>query len=227
MDWTASVDNYCERLDASFWSEPVNALTNIAFLLSALLCWRMIGAHRDPGARLLTLVLALIGLGSFLFHTHAERWAGLADVLPILAFILIYIALATRRFFGAPLWVGLLAAAAYVPLSGLVSGLIAGLVGPLNGSVSYLPVVLAIGGYAIALRTRAPETARGLAIGVGLLCLSLGFRSIDAAICGALPLGTHFLWHLLNACMLGWMIRVYLYHALPTGPGLAPGMRPG
>jgi hypothetical protein len=25
-------------------------------------------------------------------------------------------------------------------------------------------------------------------------------------------LGTHFLWHLLNAVMLGWMINVYVRH---------------
>jgi len=27
-----------------------------------------------------------------------------------------------------------------------------------------------------------------------------------------LPMGTHFLWHLLNAAMLGWMIEVYARH---------------
>jgi hypothetical protein len=27
-----------------------------------------------------------------------------------------------------------------------------------------------------------------------------------------IPLGTHFLWHVLNGIMLGWMIVVYLRH---------------
>jgi hypothetical protein len=27
-------------------------------------------------------------------------------------------------------------------------------------------------------------------------------------------LGTHFLWHILNALMLGWMIEVYRRHRL-------------
>ena len=31
------VDVYCERTDFSFWSEPINALTNIAFLIAAAL----------------------------------------------------------------------------------------------------------------------------------------------------------------------------------------------
>ncbi|SDT92452.1 hypothetical protein SAMN05428979_0445 [Stappia sp. ES.058] len=34
MDWTASVDAYCERVGTAFWAEPVNALTNAAFLVA-------------------------------------------------------------------------------------------------------------------------------------------------------------------------------------------------
>jgi len=30
------IDNYCERIDPSFWSEPVNAMTNLAFIVAAL-----------------------------------------------------------------------------------------------------------------------------------------------------------------------------------------------
>ena len=46
--------------------------------IAALIAWRLIGARRDPGARLLTLVLAAIGVGSYLFHTHAQVWALIA-----------------------------------------------------------------------------------------------------------------------------------------------------
>ena len=73
--WTgfARVNGYCERTDASYWSEPLNAVSNAAFLIAAALCWRMTG--RDPGARLLVVILAAIGVGSYLFHTHARIWA--------------------------------------------------------------------------------------------------------------------------------------------------------
>ncbi len=78
-----------------------------------------------------------------------------------------------------------------------------------------VPVLLA--GYAAALWRRAPQTARGLALGAGLLGLSITVRSLDMPLCGSWPLGTHFLWHLLNALMLGWMIEVYRRHMLATG----------
>ncbi|WP_306415992.1 hypothetical protein [Tateyamaria sp. Alg231-49] len=73
-----------------------------------------------------------------------------------------------------------------------------------------MPVLIAI--YAVLLWRRYPKLARGLLIGVGILMLSLTFRSIDDALCDRLLVGTHFAWHLLNALMLGWMIEVYVRH---------------
>ena len=104
----------------------------------------------------------------------------------------------------------LAAAVAFVPLSGLVGAAIARAFGPLNGSVGYMPVVLLIVGYALALGRRAPDTARGMAAGAGILALSLGFRTVDEAACGAVPIGTHFLWHLLNATVLYLLLRAAL-----------------
>src|SRR4051794_38853327 len=100
--WSDPVDLYCERLDASFWAEPVNATSNAAFLIAAgaaFLRWRRAGASDVP-ALLLIGVVAVVGIGSFLFHTLATRWSELADVLPIAAFIYGYFMLAMRRFLG-------------------------------------------------------------------------------------------------------------------------------
>ncbi|MEM1352958.1 MAG: hypothetical protein AAGF27_11480, partial [Pseudomonadota bacterium] len=78
-----------------------------------------------------------------------------------------------------------------------------------GGSAGYAPVALLIFLYAGFLRNRLPEFARGLAIGAVILVVSLAFRTIDEPVCGAVPLGTHFMWHILNGVMLGWMIEVY------------------
>ncbi len=208
MDWFRAVNSYCERTDAGYWSEPLNAISNGAFLVAAWLAWRLASRAGDRAGQALALILGAIGVGSYLFHTHAQVWAMMADVVPIQIFILVYLALATVRLFGVPWWGGVAAAAAFVPASALVAGAIGALAGPLNGSTGYLPVPILIALYALALRRRAPEAARGLAIGAGILALSLVFRTIDAAACVAVPVGTHFLWHLLNAVMLWWMIRV-------------------
>lgn len=211
MEWSAAVDAYCERTGPEYWSEPLNAVTNLAFVLAALLMWQ--GVRTLPLGRAMCVLLAVIGIGSWLFHTHATRWAGMADVVPILLFILLYVFAASRDFIGLPtLWAGaaVLAffpyAAATVPLFGMIPGL--------GSSAGYAPVPVLILGYALMLRRSAPATARGLAIGAAILTVSLTFRTLDGPICDRVPIGTHFLWHILNATMLGWMIAVYRRHML-------------
>lgn len=218
MDLTQHVDGYCERLDPSFWSEPINAVTNAAFLIAAIYMWR-----RSDGlflAKLLCIVLFAIGVGSFLFHTFAQTWAGIADVLPIILYILVYIFAATRDFWNQRAWIAGLAVVLFFPYAALLSPLFAQIPG-FESSSAYGPVPLLIFAYAFGLRNRAPETAKGLAIGASIVCLSLFFRSIDEPLCNVLPFGTHFLWHILNGIALGWMIEVYRRHMLarPTKLG--------
>jgi hypothetical protein len=213
MDWFERVDIYCERTGPDYWSEPVNALTNAAFLFAALVMARRLRGHRLPLAWAMVAVLAAIGVGSFLFHTHANRLTGLMDVLPILAFILLYVFAATRDFLGARPWLAGLAVLAFFPYAAALVPVFARIPG-VAVSAGYAPVPLLTLLYALVLRRRAPETARGMALGAGILVVSLFFRSIDRAVCDAFPLGTHFLWHLLNALMLGWMIEVYRRHNL-------------
>ena len=79
-----------------------------------------------------------------------------------------------------------------------------------------VPLLLVI--YASFQRVKAAGVSRGFLIGAGLLALSLTFRSLDETLCSALPIGTHFMWHLLNGVMLGWMIVVYRSHMLASAP---------
>ena len=216
MDWFRSVDNYCERIDPGYWSEPVNALTNAAFVIAALWAWRLAARAGDRGAQVLAVILCLIGIGSYLFHTHAQIWTLWADVIPIQVFILVYVCLATVRFFGLPWWGGALAVAAFIPYAALSARGLSSLIGSMNGSIGYVPVPILIAGYAVLLWRRRPETARGLAAGAAILAVSLVFRTLDPGICETWPLGTHFMWHILNAVMLGWMIRV-MVRSQPTG----------
>ncbi|MGR3483921.1 MAG: ceramidase domain-containing protein [Paracoccaceae bacterium] len=206
---TEFIDIYCERTGPEFWSEPVNALTNAAFVLGTLWVWR--SSAPWPVARLLAGILAAIGVGSFLFHTFAVGWAALADVLPILAYILVYVYAANRHYWGLPGWASAAGAAFFVPWAVVLTPVFEAL--PFfHVSAFYWPVPLLIAIYAGLLWRRHPATARGLAVGVAVLCASLTFRSVDMAVCAALPLGTHFLWHVLNGVMLAWMILVLVAH---------------
>ena len=218
---------YCERLDAGFWAEPFNAATNAAFLvaaLAALLLWRRQG-RRDKVVLVLILLVFAIGIGSFLFHTMPNGWTVMADVVPIQLFAFGYFAFALRRYFGAS---ALVTAAGTLAFFGLALALsYAGralLPPPASGSAGYAAFFLGLIGMAAAL-PRQPALSlqrKFLALAGIAFAVSLTMRSIDFAVCVGLPLGTHWLWHLLNALVLYWLLRA----AALSEPAVRP-MRAG
>ena len=220
MHWTRPIDAYCERLSPAFWAEPVNAVTNLGFILAALILWRR--SAGQPLAQVLSAILCVIGIGSFLFHTQAVAWAAIADTAPIGGFILLYLFAINLQVCRWPLWAAALGTAAFIPYAIALTSVFAAL--PFTAiSAVYWPVPLLILLYAAVLWVKVPATARGLASGAAILILSLIFRSLDQSLCPVWPIGTHFLWHLLNALMLGWMIEVYCRHRragqVLAGPG--------
>lgn len=215
MELTDYIDGYCERLAPGLWAEPINAVTNLAFMIVAVIMWyRCFGM---PLARALCAVLFAIGVGSLLFHTFATRWAAIADVTPILMFVLLYIFAVNRYVWNLTLWPALGLTALFFPFAFLTHPLWVQ-VPVLKVSAGYLPIPALIFIYAILIRWRAPETSNGLFIGWAILMASLLARSLDLRLCDDIPLGTHYIWHVLNAIMLGWMIEVYRRHRLHYAP---------
>lgn len=212
MNWFVYVDIYCERLAPGLWDEPLNALSNAAFLIAAGLA--LSRNRAQPGADvpvlLLTALVAIIGLGSFTFHTFAQAWALLADVIPIGTFIFAYLGFALRRYFRSG-WCGTLAGVA--AFMAFMFGL--DLIVPahaLHGGVGYLPAVAALLGLGAALRALAHPAALAL-IGAGaLLSVSLTLRTLDLPLCAVWPAGTHFAWHILNAAVLFVLLRAAARH---------------
>lgn len=213
MEWSAQFDGYCERADFTYWAEPINAVTNAAFILAAVIMWRR--ARGLAMAEVLCLLLFAIGVGSYLFHTHATLWAMTADVLPIGAFILVYLFAVNRDVVGLRTPFALIATFGFFPYAAAVVW-ITQQHAFFQISNFYWSVPLLLCLYAMPLRHR-PGILPGFLIGAALLSLSISLRSVDEMLCPTLPLGTHFLWHILNAVMLGWMIWVYIRHMLATG----------
>ncbi len=205
--WTRPIDAYCERLDPSFWAEPVNAATNAAFLVAAAVG---LAASRgtDRGVMLLALLTAAIGVGSFLFHTFATAWAALADVAPIALFIIVSLALILRRLVGLGWGWAWALALAFVPASAMLVRALRPFVEAMIGSsVAYLPPLLALLGCTAVLWRRHHPAAPALLTTATLFAVSLTFRTLDEPLCAAWSLGTHWLWHLLNAVVLARLMR--------------------
>lgn len=217
MNWAESIDMYCERTGPELWSEPVNALSNLAFIAVAVLLWR--SADRQPGGdtRLLVGLIAAVGLGSLVFHTAATRWAAVLDIGFIGIFVLAYFQRFQVRILGkgeAAAWRGLGGFVLLAGLFGLATRALPAL--PLNGSEIYLPPFALLLFCAWRARPLAPATSPWLLRAGGLFLVSITCRAIDQAVCTAWPLGTHVGWHLINAAMLYCCMRGLLAGSAPA-----------
>jgi hypothetical protein len=204
--------HYCEQLSTQGAFEPLNAVTNLAFLLAAAWGWRALRAvpRRLPaGPRTLPLLAAAIALGSFAWHATGARWAELADVLPIAGFVLVFLASALRGVVGVGAAVSLGACCALLAAC-VAAAIVAG--DNLNGSAAYLPVLAGLCGLGLACRNRDRAAARGFALAAVLFTVSLAFRTMDLGTCALTGVGTHWLWHLLNALLLARLMTLLARH---------------
>jgi hypothetical protein len=236
MDRIGKIFAYCERgLDPAFWGEPLNALSNLGFILAGALALRELAARPAGEGRAfryaLVVLVFVIGIGSFLFHTYAEPWAATADVGPIGVFMLAYFAYALYRYVGLPAWLVPVALAGFAWAISQAMQLQCwrGQVGfslpvpafentaCLNGSLGYLPALAAmllIGGL---LAARRHPTAPYVLAASMVFMVSLTFRTMDRLWCqdvaiAGRAIGTHFLWHLLNSATLYLLLLAAIRH---------------
>lgn len=199
------MDVYCERVEAGFWDEPLNAASNLAFLVAAVAVWFL--ARRTRRAiQPLAVLLAFVGVAGLVFHTTAASWAAEVDTGSTTVFLTYYVVLFTHLFLVVPWRMAWLAGPAFLLFTALVSAVV-GYGGP--GIFLSSLLTLAVLGYALA---RSPyhelrEHTRPFLLAAGIFTVALVLRTVDTPLCGSLPVGTHFLWHLLNALALFLICR--------------------
>ena len=199
--WFNSVDIYCERLDASFWAEPINAISNLSFIVAGLFLWRL----RSPRSALMAILMVLIGLGSFSFHTYANRLTGLLDVLAIALYLVAFSYLIPRRWSSSSV---LIQVGSVLLL--IVSIFLAHLLmSHLKPALPWLPPGIYLGAwlalliYALVTQHLNKPAARFLWLAVIVFPFSLLSRQLDMLLCDSIG-PTHWLWHLLNGLTLYW-----------------------
>jgi hypothetical protein len=239
MNLAEKIFIYCERgRDPAFWGEPLNAVSNAAFLIAALVAAlhyaRTPPAERTPPALLLIALTFVIGIGSFLFHTYATRWASLADQIPIAIFMLAYLGFVLRRFLGLNWFLVVLGVAAFYAVlryAGSIDCRYDGLL-PItaatgarcfNGSLGYAPAGVVLGISAFVLAVVGHPAWRALALATLVFAASLSLRTLDIEICeltriGGRAWGSHFLWHVLNATTLYLLLRAAVRYGAVKPP---------
>ena len=206
------IDGYCERLAPGLFAEPVNALTNFAFIIAAVIVLAKPETRRYPITIALSILLGMIGVGSLLFHTFANVITSIADVTPIVLFTLTYIYAANHYFLQLRKLTAFIVTMLFLPYAWIVINIISTVMPWIGSSTSYIPILLLFPLYSLLLWQRLPIVAKSLAIAFLLLAASISFRWLDDPICTYVPLGTHFIWHILNAILLAWVIKSLTDH---------------
>jgi len=208
--------DYCERLDASFWAEPLNAMSNLFFLVSAYCVYQYMKKKRvEPSVSffvsLLAFILVCIGIGSFLWHSFATLWSELADVIPITLFIYTYLFVFVLKVLEKSYFLAVMSLLLFTLFNYLFGVCFSDKL--LNGSIAYFPALLIL--VLLSYLIKEEKEFSLMLKAIGIFMLSIVFRSVDFMVCDLIHFGTHFLWHVLNAYMLYLLVQLLILKKAP------------
>jgi hypothetical protein len=200
----------CERTHAGLLAEPLNLFSNLAFIYVAVKIYRFYHRHEDIGKRwiwdlhALTFLTFIIGVNSIIFHAYPTPITELMDTIPIVMFIMLFFASVLFRIGRVNWFQGVVCLVAFVGFSHM---LVHQFPRALNDSIGYLSSMIALVMIAVYLYLRARPASAHFMLAALVGITSLFCRAIDRVLCDAVPMGTHFLWHLLNATLLYILLR--------------------
>jgi hypothetical protein len=209
---SAHLHLYCERTQDGLGGEPVNAMSNIGFFIAAFLLLRLYRTQKTlfgtmPDVVILIWLTVAVGTGSLIFHTVATMWSALFDIIPIAFFIFFYLYVFSRtilRFRMRGAWVMFLLLAVFnITYKYYVFR-------AMDGYVSYIPTFFFLALLTLHLLIQRHPASMQIFAATALALLSLYCRTIDRSICGELPIGTHFLWHGINAMVMYILVKAII-----------------
>lgn len=198
---------YRERFGSpEFWAEPLNALSNAAFLIAASFACDLASSRRamTPTTVVLLSLASLIGFGSFCFHTIPNRLTMWLDILPIALFQLLLLWVIAHRVFSVSKQVTAVFVVAVLGSSLLLLPIHQ----ILNGSLFYLPSFLALLVFGITWMARRKSEPYLLVAAASCFALAIVARSVDWIV--PWQFGTHFLWHILNGIVVYLTLRAWI-----------------
>ena len=214
---------FCERnmaslsaQSASVLIEPLNVASNLVILLAAAALSRRAVALRESSIvpvslRALIALIAVVAFASILYHWAPMRWSYMLDVQSVHVFGLWFAACFARWMLGLPWRQALFA----IPLFGIFALTISEVVPDFGLDLArFLPAAIALAVLTVWLARRDDPAWRSFGGAAIAFALGLGFHQYDTALCGPIPTGTHFLWHLCSGVMLFLITRELLERAV-------------
>lgn len=206
----------CEAIHSKefLFSEPLNVLTSLLFVVTAFFLQRFFqkthAQHRhiphyfDLDIRILIGMVYVIGFSSSLLHSIPNAVTEFFDVISIALFIIVFFFSVMLRILRCRMRNIILAFIAFLFFT---FSSITYLHSYMNGATSYISTMAALTMVAFYLYGRGhPSAKHFLAAGqIGIVALYL--RSIDSKFCDFMPIGTHWIWHTMNAVLIAIIMR--------------------
>ena len=189
---------YCERNSIETFAEPLNAISNVAFVLCGIIFFLRKGMIKNP----LPYSVILIGLSSFLFHYIPISFFSTLDVFSILLFVVLYNTLLTKKILNYSYFKSALSSFILILLSFLLGILFSKTI--ISTSSFYLGLLSYM--IYIAFLLKKVSNIKYFLIAIILFSISLIFRSVDIYLCDFISFGTHFVWHILNSLVIYFLI---------------------
>ena len=195
------MDFYCERTNEQIFNEPVNAISNIFFIIVSLSLIKILRKNQSNKIYYIQPILIFfIGIGSFLFHLNPNVITLYSDVIPIFLFSLSFIFFFNRDVININNLNNALLFLLFFFLFLFITPKLNYEI--LNGSEFYFANYFFLTMYTIWLYLKKSDFFQLLLLGFIFFNLSILLRSLDNHICEYFSIGTHFLWHFLNAYLL-------------------------
>lgn len=200
------IGHYCGRFAPGFFGEPLNSFSIIVFVIGAIYAWRKwrLNGSEDRWQLLLFVLVASIGIGSFIFHsmpTQATLWG---DLVPIQIFGLAFLGYVMQRYLRM------------YPLSTAAMLLVFFLVrqfwivvtphGAFGGGITHVPTLVLLMTIAFFVKHKGFSLWRYLAAASVVYVAALAVRSWDLSVCSSFPWGLHWAWHLFSAATASLLI---------------------
>ena len=199
---------YCERTTDGILSEPLNSLTNLAFIIISFLIFKKF--REEKFSIIFSVLIFSIGVSSFLFHSVPNRITGTMDMFFILIFILMYLFSINNFIFKQSKITSLLFSLFAPLLYYYLGNILKQNVTFLGDSSFYIIILLHL--YIIYFYTFFIDIQSRLYLLIAnlMFTLSIFFRALDLYTCEFNLYGTHFVWHVLNSFVL-FMLIMFFY----------------
>lgn len=197
---------YCESGIGIFSTQPINTISNVALLIAAYFAYRfvLIKKVKDRTLKMLPFIISITGIGSMMWHGIPHPLTNFADTLPISTFVLVSLFLFLEKLLEkkALVW-KIFLAFILVEIPFMFD-----LVPSFNGLLPY-SIVLVFGAFLVfGLIRKYKSLTPDLVIIISLFATALIFRTLDLMICPVFSVGTHFIWHIINALVFYLVVRV-------------------